>query len=384
MDFELTPEQQMIKEAARRFAEAEIAPFARENDRQQRFPSEVIKKLGAIGFLGGPIPQEYGGSGLDYISHAIITEEIGRVDSSVRTTLSVQVSLVGLTILNWGTEEQKKRYIPRLCSGEIIGCFALTEPDAGSDAASQSTNAKPDGNRWVINGAKTWISNAGVADFVIVFAQTDKTRGHKGITAFLIERGTKGFSTTDIKGKLGLRSSNTAEIILDDCRVPEEALLGEVGDGFKIAMSALDNGRYSVAAGCVGIIQACIDACTGYAKRRKQFGKPIGSFQLVQEKIAGMVVDADAARLLVYRAGHLKNKGVINTLEISIAKYFASEAAMRAATEAIQIHGAYGYSDEFPVERYFRDAKVATIYEGTSEIQKLIIGSHILGIKAFV
>ena len=384
MDFDLTQEQQMIKETARRYAEGEIAPFAKENDRQQRFPFEIVKKLGAMGFLGDVIPQKYGGSGLDYISHAIITEEIGRVDSSVRTTFSVQVSLVAVTLLNWGTEKQKRRYLPRLCRGEIIGCFALTEPDAGSDAASQSTSAKLNGNKWVINGTKTWISNAGVADLAIVFAQTDKTKGYKGIAAFLIEKETKGFSTVNIEGKLGLKSSITAEIILDDCRVPKEAIIGKVGDGFKIAMSALDNGRYSVAAGCVGIIQACIDACTEYAKKRKQFGRQIGSFQLIQEKIACMAVDADAARLLVYRAGHLKNKGIRNTTETSIAKYFASEAAMRAATEAIQIHGAYGYSTEFPVERYFRDAKVATIYEGTSEIQKLIIGSHILGIKAFV
>ncbi|HAP68100.1 MAG TPA: acyl-CoA dehydrogenase, partial [Nitrospinae bacterium] len=300
-----------------------------------------------------------------------------------RTTLSVQVSIVGLTVLNWGTEGQKEKYLSRLCKGEIIGCFALTEPGAGSDAANQSTTAILTNKGWVLNGTKTWISNGGIADIAVVFAQTDKNKKHKGIAAFIIEKGTPGFTTKEIKGKLGLRASNTAELIFEDCEIPKDALLGKVGDGFEVAMSALDNGRYGVASGCVGIIQGCIDACVKYAKERHQFGKPIGSFQLIQEKIARMVVDCDASRLLVYRAGDLKNKGIKNTLETSIAKYFASEAAVRAATDAIQIFGAYGYSNEYPVERYLRDAKVATIYEGTSEIQKLIIGHHTIGIKAF-
>ncbi len=236
---------------------------------------------------------------------------------------------------------------------------------------------------WTLNGTKTWISNGGIADISIVFAQTDKSKGHDGIAAFIVEKGISGFSTKDIKGKLGLRASNTAELIFEDCEIPKNAMLGKSGDGFKIAMRGLDNGRYGVASGCVGIIQGCIDVCVKYAKERHQFGKPIGSFQLIQEKIARMVIDCDASRLLVYRAGDLKNKGVKNTIETSIAKYFASESAVRAATEAIQIFGAYGYSNEYPVERYLRDAKVATIYEGTSEIQKLVIGHHALGIKAF-
>lgn len=384
MNFDLTEEQKMVKDTARKFADAEILPFARENDIKEHFPIEIFKKMASLGFLGGPIPEKYGGAGLDFISDAIIFEEVGRADSSIRTALSVQVSIVGLTILNWGTEEQKQKYLPRLCKGEYIGCFALTEPGAGSDAASISTGAALKGDEWILNGAKTWISSGGIADIAIVFAVTDKTKGHHGITAFIVEKGSPGFSTKDIKGKLGLRASNTSELIFQDCRIPRNAVLGNIGDGFKVAMSALDNGRYGVAAGCVGIMQGCIDACAKYANERHQFGKPIAGFQLIQDKIARMVVDCDAARLLVYRAGHLKNKSVSNTVETSIAKYFASEAANRVASDAVQIFGGYGYSNEYPVERYFRDAKVATIYEGTSEIQKLIIGGHVLGVKAFV
>lgn len=383
MDLDYTEEQGMIRQMTRRFAEEEISPSSRRNDITEYFPREIIDKMAQVGLLGGPIPKEYGGSGLDYISHAIITEEIGRADSSIRTTISVQISLVELTILRWGTGEQKKRYLPQLCSGRIIGCFGLTEPDAGSDAANQSTFARIDREEWVIDGRKIWISNGDVADVAIIFAQTDREKGHEGITAFLVEKGTRGFTTRRISGKLGLRASDTAELILEECRIPADSMLGKVGEGFKIAMSALDNGRLSVAAGCVGIIQGCLDASSRYAKERRQFGRPIGSFQLVQDMIARMAVDLEAARLLVYKAGHLKNKGLPSILETSMAKYFASEAAVRAATDAIQIFGAYGYSDENPVERYYRDAKVATIYEGTSQIQKLIIGSQILGIKAF-
>ena len=383
MNFDLTEEQKMVKDMAKKFAETEIIPFARENDIKEHFPMEILKKMAPLGFLGGPIPENYGGAGLDFISDAIIFEEIGRADSSLRTTLSVQVSLVGLTLLLWGSEEQKQKYLPKLCKGEFIGCFALTEPGAGSDAASLSTSAVLKSTDWILNGTKTWISNGGIADISIVFAVTDKAKAHHGITAFIVEKGSHGFSTKDIKGKLGLKASNTSELIFEDCRIPKNALLGRIGEGFKIAMSALDNGRYGVASGCVGIIQGCIDACTKYTKERHQFEKPIASFQLIQDKIARMVVDCDAARLLVYKAGYLKNKGVTNTVETSIAKYFASEAANRAASDAVQIFGGYGYSNAYPVERYFRDAKVATIYEGTSEIQKLIIASHVLGVKAF-
>ncbi|MEK6577086.1 MAG: acyl-CoA dehydrogenase family protein, partial [Nitrospirota bacterium] len=380
MDLDFTEEQRMIREMTRKFAEEEIVPSSRRNDITENFPREIIDKMARVGLLGGPVPKEYGGSDLDYISHAIVTEEIGRADSSVRTTISVQISLVELTILKWGSEEQKKKYLPQLCSGRMIGCFGLTEPDAGSDAANQSTSARNEGREWIIDGRKIWISNGDFADIAIIFAQTDKEKGYEGITAFLVEKETPGFSTRRISGKLGLRASDTAELIIEGCRVLAGSMLGKEGEGFKIAMSALDNGRYSVAAGCVGIIQGCLDLSSRYARERRQFGRPIGSFQLVQDMIARMAVDLEAARLLVYKAGHLKNKGLSNTLETSMAKYFASEAAVRAATDAIQIFGAYGYSDENPVERYYRDAKAATIYEGTSQIQKLIIGSHILGI----
>ena len=383
MDFDLTPEQELVRRTAQEFADNEIAPGVRERDRNEIFPWEIIKKLGELGFLGPTVPEEYGGMGLDFISEALIFEEIGRVDSSVRTTLSVQISLTELPILQFGTEEQKRKYLPKLASGEWLGCFGLTEPQAGSDAANQQTRAVKDGNEWVLNGRKMWISNGGVANLALIFAQTNPELKHRGIAAFLVETDTPGFSTQTIHHKLGLRSSNTAELILEDVRVPEENLLGEVGQGFKIAMYALDQGRYGVASGCVGIIKACIDASVKYAKERYAFGRPIAQFQLVQEMIADMVLDYEAARLLVFRAGHLKNKGVRNTRETSLAKWYASEAAVRAALNAIQIHGGYGYSDEYPVERYLRDAKVATLYEGTTQIQKLIIGRETTGISAF-
>jgi alkylation response protein AidB-like acyl-CoA dehydrogenase len=385
VNFDFTPEQEMVRNLAREFAEREIAPYAAENDRLERFPAEIIRKMAPLGFLAGPIPTEYGGMGLDFIAYALLTEEIGRADSSVRTTLSVHVSLVQLTLLRWASDAQKQKYLPALARGDYLGCFALTEPNAGSDPAGMQTTAVRDGDYWVLNGTKTWISNGGVAGLAIVFAQTDRSKGHRGIAAFLVERdSTPGFTAREIKGKLGLRASNTAEIVLENCRVPAENLLGEVGQGMRIALSALDNGRYSVAAGCVGIIQGCIDISVKYAQTRHQFGRPIGSFQLVQEMIADMVVDYEAARYLVYRAGHLKNKGVRNTRETSIAKLFASEAAIRAANNAIQIHGGYGYSREVPAERYWRDARVAAIYEGTTQIQKLIIGRETLGINAIV
>lgn len=384
MHLELTDEQRAVREMARKFAEEYIIPVARDNDVNERFPGDIIEKMGELGLLGGPVAVEYGGAGLDNISHALITEEIGKACSSVRTTISVQISLVELSLARWGTEEQKRRYLPAMCSGKLIGCFGLTEPNAGSDPSGMETTAVADGDHWVLNGHKIWISNGGVASLAVVFAQTDRSRGHRGIGAFLVERGTAGFSTRDMHGKLGLRSSNTGELILEDCRIPKDQMLGKVGEGFRVAMSALDNGRYSVAAGCVGICQGCVDASVRYAKERKQFGRAIGSFQLVQDLIARMIVDTEAARLLVFRAGHLKNQGVRCTREISIAKYFASEAAVRCALDAIQVHGSYGYSNEYPVERYLRDAKVATIYEGTSQIQKLLIASQDLGIRAFV
>ena len=382
MDFDLSPEQQQIHKLANEFADREIAPGARERDRAERFPWDVLKKMAPIGFLGGPIPEEYGGMGVDFISHAIITEAIGRADSSVRTTLSVQISLVEMTILKFGTEEQKRTWLPRLCNGEVIGCFGLTEPAVGSDATRLQATAKRDGNDWILSGRKMWISNGSVSKLALVFANADPSKGHKGITAFLIDREKSPYGSQALHGKLGLRSSDSSEVILDNVRVPDAMRLGEVGQGFKIAMTALDSGRYSVAAGAVGQAQAAIDASVAYATQRHAFGKPIAAHQLVQELIADMVVETEAARLLVYRAGHLKNKGVASTRETSIAKLYAGEMAQRACDNAIQIHGGYGFSDEFPVERLWRDARVNRLYEGTTQIQKLIIGRFATGIDA--
>jgi alkylation response protein AidB-like acyl-CoA dehydrogenase len=382
VDFELTPEQEQIRKLAHDFADKEIAPGARERDRAEQFPADVLKKMAPLGFLGGPVPERYGGIGVDYISHALITEEIGRADSSVRTTLSVQISLVELTILKWGTEEQKKVWLPRLCKGEVIACFGLTEPAVGSDATRLQASAKRDGSGWVINGRKMWISNGSVSKLALVFANADPTKGHKGITAFLVDRDRSPYGSQALHGKLGLRSSDSSELILDNVKVPDSARLGEIGDGFKIAMSALDSGRYSVAAGAVGTAQAAIDASVAYATQRKTFGKPIAGHQLVAEMIADMVVETEAARLLVWRAGDLKNKGKPNTRETSIAKLYASEIAQRVTDNGIQIHGGYGFSDEFPVERFWRDARVNRLYEGTTQIQKLIIGRFATGIDA--
>ncbi len=383
MDFEFTSEQKLLRETARNFADREIIPAARENDALERFPRDLIKKMAPLGFLGATVPERYGGAGLDNISGAIIFEEVGRGCSSLRTIISVQVSLVEHAILKWGTDAQKEKYLPKLCSGELLGCFGLTEPGAGSDPSGMKTTAFRKGDGWRINGSKTWISTGGLADLAVIFARTEPS-GHRGISAFLVEKATPGFSSRDITGKLGLRAANTAELFFEDCLVPGENLIGSPGDGLKIALDALDSGRYGVAAGCVGIMRGCVDASVKYSRERFQFGRQIASFQLVQDMIARMYVDMDAARLLVYRAGRLKDAGVRNTLETSVAKYFASEAAVRAATDAIQIHGGYGYSNEYPVERYLRDAKVATIYEGTSQIQKLIIGENVVGVRAFV
>ena len=383
MDFDLTEEQKMIQETIRKFANEEIAPVASENDKKAQFPRDIFHKLAELGFMGTPIPEEYGGAGFDFISHAIVAEEIGRVDSSLRGTYSVQVSLVELPLNKYGNEEQKKRYLPKLTSGEWIGCYGLTEPNSGSDPASMISTAKEDGDYYILNGQKTWITNAGLADLAIVYAKTDPEAGARGITAFIVEKDFEGYSTRDLHDKLGLRASNTGEIFLEDCRVPKENMLGELNKGFKIALGTLDFGRYTVAAGCVGLAQGCIDICKEYAKQRIQFGKPIGSFQLVQQMIADMVVECEAGRLLVYRAGHLKNKELRNTRETSIAKYYCSEMANRVAYKAIQVHGGYGFSGEYDVERFYRDARINTLYEGTSQIQQLIIGAFELGIRAF-
>jgi len=382
IDFELTDEQRLIRETARDFADNEIFPRARDNDRNERFDLDLVKKLGDMGYLGPIVDEEYGGRGLDYRTYALIVEEVGRADSSARTVVSVQTSLVCSSIQRWGTEEQKREWLPRLCTGEILGCFGLTEPNTGSDAANLATRAEKTGDGWKITGQKQWISMGNYAKVALVFAQTDPEKKHRGLAAFLVPTDSDGFSSRSIHGKLGLRASDTAELSLDGVEVGDEALLGEVGDGFKVAMSALDSGRYSVAAGCVGICQGCVNASVDYSKEREQFDRPIASFQLVQEMIADMVVDTEAARALVWQAGWLKDVGRPNTKETSIAKLFATEAAVRSANTAIQVHGGSGYVDDYPVERYLRDARVTTLYEGTSQIQKLIIARAETGINA--
>ena len=384
IDFELTDEQRLIRETAREFTDKEIVPVARENDRNERFDTELVKKIADMGFLGAIVSEEYGGRGLDYLSYGLIVEAIGRADSSARTVVSVVTSLVSNPIEHWGTEEQKQRWLPGLTSGEILGCFGLTEPDTGSDAANLRTRATKTDSGWSLSGQKMWISLGNHAELALIFAQTDPELKHKGLAAFLVPTDTPGFTSAEIHGKLGLRSSDTAELSLDAVEVGEDALLGQVGDGFKVAMTALEAGRYSVAAGCVGIMEGCVEASVNFAKERKQFGVPLARFQLVQEMITEMILKRDAARMLVFRAGMLKDEGKPNTMETSVAKLFATESAVECANLAIQVHGGSGYVDDYPVERYLRDARVTTLYEGTSQIQKLIIGRLATGINAML
>lgn len=385
MNFALSDDQRMIRETARQFAAREIRPCARANEHNQHFPVEVMREMAPLGLLGGPIPPEYGGAGIDSVSYALICEEVGRASVSVFTSaLTVQISLVSQTILGWGSEDQKREYLPRLCAAEWIGAYALTEPNAGSDPASMETLAVADGDDWVLSGSKMWTSNGAIADVIIVFAQTERGVGHRGIGAFLVHADSPGFSARTIEGKMGLGASNTAQLFLDNVRVPRSRVLSPPGRGFRAAMSALDNGRLSTAACAVGIGQGCLEASTQYAAQRKQFGKPIGAHQLVQEMVADMATEVEAARLLVLQAADTKDRGDPFTQSVSMAKYFASEAAVRAARNAIQLHGGYGYSAEFPVEQYLRDAIALTLYEGTSQIQKLIIGREVLKVPAFV
>ena len=384
MDFDLTDEQKLVRETARNFTDNEIVDRARENDRNEHFDLELVGMLAEQGYLGAIVPREYGGAGLDYFTYGLIVEEVGRGDSAMRTVISVQTSLVCSAILRWGTEEQKQRYLPKLCSGEWLGCFGLTEPDTGSDAANHKTRATRNGDGWTINGAKMWISMGNHASLALIFAQTDPELGHKGIACFLVETDQDGYQPQAIHHKMGLRGSDTAEIGLSDVHVEADGMLGEIGDGFKVAMTSLDSGRYSVAAGCVGICQGCVEHSVAYSKEREQFGRPIASFQLVQAMIADMILQTDAARMLVWRAGYLKDSGKPNTTETSIAKLYATEAAVECANTAIQVHGGSGYVDDHPVERYFRDVRVTTLYEGTSQIQKLIIGRAATGINALV
>jgi alkylation response protein AidB-like acyl-CoA dehydrogenase len=379
MNFRLTEEQLRIQTLAREFAQTEVAPLAREADEQRRFPIHLVRRMGELGFLAAPVPKEYGGAGMDYLSVALIYEELGRADSSVRGFLAVHTGLVSMCLSDHGTEAQKRRYLPKLAAGEWIGCYCLTEVNAGSDAASMETTATEDGDHYLLNGQKIWITNGGIADLAIVFATRDRALRHKGICAFLIETTTPGFRRERMPGvELGHRAADHAIITLENCRVPKSSLLGAPGAGFKVAMAALDHGRLGVAAGAVGVHQACLDACLEFARTREQFGQRIGDFEMIQQALAEMAADLEAARLLTYRAAWLKEQGGSTTRETSLAKFFACEAAVRAASQAVLLHGGRGYSNEYPVERYYRDIKGLQIYEGSAHIQRIVIARDLL------
>ncbi len=383
MDLALNEDQRSFAQLTREFLEREVVPHRAEWDRREQVDRALVAKMGDLGLLGLTIPEEYGGAGGDLVTYALVMEELGRADSAARGIVSVSNGLVGTSILNYGTEEQKQQWLPGIASGEKLGCFGLTEPDTGSDAGSLTSRAVRDGDDYVLDGQKIFITNGTWADVALVFARTGG-EGPRGVSAFLVPTDTPGFEAREIKGKLGLRGQATAELFLADVRLPASALLGEEGQGFKIAMSSLDKGRISVAAGCVGIVQGCLEATVAYARERRQFGRPLASFQMIQDLIADMSVDADAARLLVWRAADLYVRGEAYGVAASKAKYFASEAAVRAANNAIQAFGGYGYVDEYPVQKFMRDARVMTLYEGTSQIQKLLIGRDETGVSAFL
>ncbi|WP_330949696.1 acyl-CoA dehydrogenase family protein [Virgibacillus sp. MG-45] len=381
MNFQFTEEQQLLRQTVRSFVDKEIMPHITAWDREGKFDPDIYTKLAALGLMGVCIPEIYGGSGMDYNALAIVCEELERGDTAFRTAVSVHTGLNSMTLLQWGSEAQKEKYLVPQAKGEKIGAFGLTEPGAGSDVASlQSTAVKAD-EYYILNGQKTWISLCDTADHFLVFAYTDKSKKHHGISAFIVERTWEGFSSKAQKGKLGIRAGNTGEIFFDNIKVPKENLLGEEGEGFKIAMSALDNGRFTVAAGAVGQIMACLEASVSYCHERETFGKPIGKHQLVQQMIAKMEAGLQMSRLLVYRAGELKNSGKRNTRETSLAKWQACDFANQAADDAVQIHGAYGFSDEYPVERYLRNSKAPVIYEGTREIHTVMQAEYVLGYR---
>ncbi|PEL13451.1 acyl-CoA dehydrogenase family protein [Bacillus sp. AFS017336] len=381
MNFSLTEEQSSVRKVVRSFVDREIIPFIKEWDEKGHFEVNILKRLAELDLMGVCIPEQYGGVGMDYNTLAIICEELERGDTAFRTAVSVHTGLNSMTLLQWGSEEQKKKYLVPQAQGKKIGAFGLTEPNAGSDVVAMSTTAVKDGDGYILNGSKTWISLCDVADHFLIFAKTNHDLKHHGISCFIVERTFEGVSTKAIKGKMGIRAGNTGEVFLDDVRVPAENLLGFEGEGFKIAMSALDNGRFTVAAGACGLIQASLEASVKYCNERKTFGKEIGKHQLVQQMIAKMSSNLEISRLLVYKAGWLKNNGKRNTRETSLAKWISCNAANEAANDAVQIHGAYGFSNEFPVERYLRNSKAPVIYEGTREVHTIMQAEYDLGYR---
>jgi butyryl-CoA dehydrogenase len=377
-DLALNEEQELAQRTARDFAREKVLPLAREIDEKGRVPPELIAEMASLGFLGIYVPESYGGAGLDALSYALVTEEINRACASTGVVMSSHVSLVVDPLLHYGSDAQKDRFLRPLASGEKLGCFALSEPASGSDAAAMRTSARRDGDAWVLNGTKNFITNGASADVAIVFAQTDPAARHRGIVALVVEKGTKGFSVGKLEHKLGIRGSDTAQLVFQDCRVPAANLLGTVGGGMRIALSTLDGGRISIAAQAVGIARACLEDSLAYAKEREAFGRKIVEFQAIQWKLADMATEIDAARLLVWRAATLKDRGEDHILAAAQAKLFASDVAVRAARECVQIFGGYGYLTDFPAERHYRDAKITEIYEGTSEIMNLVIAEEIL------
>lgn len=374
MDFQLTEEQDMLRKMVRDFAKNEVEPSAAERDEEERFDRSIFDKMAELGLTGIPWPEEYGGIGSDFVSYVIAVEELSRVCASTGVTLSAHLSLASWPIYRYGNEKQKKTFLSRLAMGEALGAYALSEPGAGSDVASMKTTAKKDGGHYVIHGSKVWITNGGEADLYIVFAKTDAAAGNKGVSAFIVEKGTPGFTFGKKEKKLGIRSSPTTELIFENCRIPAENMLGSEGEGFKIAMTTLDGGRNGIAAQAVGIAQGALDAAVAYAKEREQFGKPISRYQGISFKLADMATAVEASRLLTYQAAWLEGAGEPYGKASAMSKLFASDAAMRVTTEAVQVFGGYGYTKDYPVERYMRDAKITQIYEGTNEIQRLVIG----------
>lgn len=384
MDFSLSEEQQLLQQTVRDFAQAEIAPHAREWDEKQAFPREIFTKLGALGLMGAVWPTEYGGAGLSTLDYAIVMEEVSRADAGVALSLAAHNSLCSGHIFLAGDEEQKRKYLTPLAKGEKVGCWGLTENSAGSDAGGTKTVAVRDGDHWVLNGSKTFITNASVADTAVVMAVTDKSKGKKGISAFVVERGTPGFRPGKKEDKLGVRSSDTSELVLEDCRVPAANLLGREGNGFIDTLRILDRGRIGIAAWSLGIAQASLEVAMSYAQGRRQFGHAIAEFQAIQFKIADMATKVDAARLLTWRAAHLRDSGQEHTAQSSMAKLYASEIAVQVALDAVQIHGGYGFLKDYPVERYLRDSKLGTIGEGTSEVQRLVIARELMQLRGMV
>ena len=381
MNFELTEEQVQVRDMVREFVQRDVAPHIQEWDAKGEFHREVLTKMGELGLLGLPIPEEYGGAGFDYVSLALACEELEYGDTFLRVVMSVHVGLNSLALLQWGTEEQKERLLTPQATGEKIATFGLTEPNAGSDAGSIETTATRDGDDYILNGSKMWISLADVADHFLVFGSLDRSQKHKALTAFVVERGMDGFTTGSIKGKLGVRAGNTGELAFDNVRIPAANRIGEEGEGFKIAMSCIDQGRFTVAAGAVGLTGACLDASVTYANQRETFGVPIGKHQLVQQMIAKMSAGYEASRLLTMKAAELKNRGIRNTKETSLAKWYACDVALQSADDAIQVHGSYGFSNEYPVERFWRNARGAVIYEGTREVHTLLQAEYALGYR---